>query len=130
MRRSSSVLAAIMLSCGLAGSGAAQAPPAPSQGSAGSGVLGSVTNGNTTIVFEAANPGDIDMKALTTWGDFAKAHPSIARQLAYKPSLMNDSGYLHKHPELKAFFQEHPEVRDAMAANPGNFDAIPPRPGE
>ena len=130
MRRLSSVLAAIVLSGGLAGSGMAQVAPAPSQGSAGGRVLGSVTNGNTTTVFEAANTSDIDMKVLTTWGDFATAHPSIARALAYKPSLMNDSGYLNKHAELRAFFQEHPEVRDAMAANPGNFNAIPPRPGE
>jgi len=92
--------------------------------------LGSVTNGNTTIVFEAANTSDIDMKALTTWGDFATEHPSVVRALAYKPSLMNDPAYLKKHPELKAFFRAHPEVRDAMAADPGNFAAIPPRPGE
>ena len=130
MRRSSSVLAAIVLSGGLAGSGMAQISPAPSQGSAGGGVLGSVTNGNTTVVFEPANTSDVDMKALTTWGDFATAHPSIARALAYKPALMDNPAYLNKHPELKAFFQEHPEVRDAMAANPGNFNAIPPRPGE
>ena len=130
MRRSSSVLAAIILSGGLAGSGMAQVAPPPSQGSAGGRILGSVTNGNTTVVFEPANTSDVDMKALTTWGEFATAHPSIARALAYKPSLMNDPAYLNKHPELKAFFQEHPEVRDAMAANPGDFDAIPPRPGE
>jgi hypothetical protein len=130
MRHSSSVLAAIVLSVGLSGTGVAQIAPAPPQESAGGGVLGSVTNGNTTVVFEAAGTSDIDMKALTTWGDFAMAHPSIARALAYKPSLMNDSGYLNKHPELKAFFREHPEVRDAIAANPGNFNAIPPRPGE
>jgi hypothetical protein len=104
--------------------------PAPSQGSAGGGVLGSVTNGNTTITFMAANTGDINMTGLTTWDEFATANPSIARALAFRPSLMNDSGFLNKHPQLKAFFQEHPEVRDAMAANPGNFNAIPPRPGE
>jgi hypothetical protein len=124
MRRLSSVLAAIVLWGGLAGTGVAQMAPAPSQESGGGRVLGSVTNGNTTIVFQAANMSDIDRQALTTWGDFATAHPSIARALAFRPSLMNDSGFLNRNPQLRAFFQEHPEVRDAMAANPGNFNAV------
>ncbi|MBV8452105.1 MAG: hypothetical protein JOZ29_07500 [Deltaproteobacteria bacterium] len=130
MKYSPSVLAVIILSGGLVSLGMAQVAPAPSQESASGGILGSVTNGNNTIVFEAANTSDIEIKPLKIWGSFAAAHPSIARALAFKPSLMNDPAYLRKHPELKAFFQEHPEVRDAMAANPGNFDAIPPRPGE
>jgi hypothetical protein len=129
MRRWCFVLAATVLSGGLAGSGMAQAP-APSEGPAGGGVLGSVTNGNSTVVFEAANSSDIETQALTTWDGFAEEHPAIARELAFKPSLMNEPGYLNKHPELNAFFQAHPEVRDAMAADPGNFAAIPPRPGE
>jgi len=130
MRRWSSILAAIVLSGGVAGSGVAQVSPATSEPSAGGRVLGSVTNGNTTIVFEAANPTDIDTQRLMIWDGFARAHPRVARALAFKPSLMNDPGYLSKHPELNAFFQTHPEVRDAMAADPGNFAAIPPRPGE
>jgi hypothetical protein len=130
MRRWSSILAAIVLSGGVAGSGVAQVPPATSEPSVGGGVLGSVTNGNTTIVFEPANPTDIDTQRLTTWDSFAREHPRVARALAFKPSLMNNPGYLRKHPELNDFFQAHPEVRDEMAANPGNFAAIPPRPGE
>ncbi len=92
--------------------------------------LGVIQSGNTTIVFAPADSRDIDMAALRTWGDFADNHPGIARALAYKPSLMNDPGYLRKNPDLEAFFQAHPDVRQAMAENPGNFEAIPPRPGE
>jgi hypothetical protein len=90
-----------------------------------------VQNGNTTIEFQSAasNP-DIDQQQLATWGDFADAHPRVASALAYKPSLMNDPGYLGKHPELADFFASHPEIKEAMAENPGNFNAIPPRPGE
>jgi hypothetical protein len=130
MRRSSSILTAIVLLSGMIGSGAAQVAPAPSQVSEPGRALGSVTSGNTTIVFEAANPSDIDSQPLMIWQGFAQQHPGIARALAFKPSLMNDSGYLKKHPELSVFFGAHPEVREAMAANPGNFNAIPPRPGE
>ena len=123
--RSALCVLAIVLSGGLVGSAAAQP-----RASARNNVLGSVTNGNTTVVFEAASPRDIDSEPLLIWDAFAAAHPAIARSLAYKPSLMNDASYLSKHPELGLFFEAHPEVRDAMLADPGNFAAIPPRPGE
>ena len=93
--------------------------------------LGTVTNGNTTIEFESAasNP-DLNQQDYAKWGDFADAHPRIARALAYKPSLMNDAAYLHRHQELADFFSDNPRIRDAMAENPGDFVAIQPRPGE
>jgi len=96
----------------------------------GAPVLGSAVNGNTTIVFKAADTRDIHLSRLQTWDDFAVAHPGIASTLAYKPWLMNDPGYLRRHPALDAFFQAHPDMKMEMAANPGNFNAIPPRPGE
>ena len=92
--------------------------------------LGTVVEGNTTIEFKAADTGDIDTQKLKTWNDFASQHPKIAKDLAYKPELINDDGYVKKHPELASFFSEHPDLREAMAENPGNYNAIPPRPGE
>ena len=93
-------------------------------------VLGQVDNGRTQIVFQAADSSDLDMQKLQTWGSFASEHPDIARQLAYKPSLINSDSYMQQHPELGQFFSAHPDVREAMAENPGNYNAIPPRPGE
>ncbi len=84
----------------------------------------------TIIDFEPADTRDIHMKHLQIWDDFAQAHPRIASTLAYKPWLMNDPGYLARHPELNAFFQSHPDIKMAMAQDPGDFNAIPPRPGE
>jgi hypothetical protein len=130
MKHWSFVIAAIALSLGLAGPGAAQVESAPSLTPSGGRVLGSVTRGNTTVVFEAANSADLNSQVLTTWDSFAEEHEEIARALAFKPSLMDDAHYLNKHPELTDFFQQHPEVRDAMESDPGNFAAIPPRPGE
>jgi hypothetical protein len=130
MRRSCCIVAVIVLSAGLAGSVIAQVTSAPSLTPSGGPVLGSVTKGNTTVVFEAANPSDLDSQALKTWDSFAEDHEDVARALAFKPSLMNDQRYLQKHPDLNDFFQAHPEVRETMEANPGNFAAIPPRPGE
>ena len=103
---------------------AAPALAAPGQ------TLGTVVNGNTTIEFRAADTSDIDLAKLQTWNDFAADHSNIARELAYKPSLINSDSYLKKHPELESFFSAHPDIRTAMAENAGNYNAIPPRPGE
>jgi len=92
--------------------------------------LGVVDNGRTQIIFQAANTSDLDLQKLETWSSFASQHPDIARELAYKPSLINNDSYTQKHPELSQFFSAHPDIREAMAENPGNYNAIPPRPGE
>jgi hypothetical protein len=93
-------------------------------------VLGVVDNGNTQIVFQAADTSDIDMAKLQTWSAFASQHPDIAHTLAYHPSLINNDGYVKKHPELAEFFSAHPDIREAMAEDPGNYVAIPPRANE
>ncbi len=115
--------AAIALGSALVALAVAHAQPAPIGEAPNVRVLGTVVKGNTTIEFQAANPSDLDIKQLRTWGDFAGQHADIARELGNKPSLMQDAGYLKKHPELSAFFTEHPEIRDAMNENPGNFVA-------
>jgi len=119
---------AVGLVCSLALPTIAQQPTSPAavQPERGNEVLGTVVHGNTTIVFESAGTHGIDSKRLLTWDQFAEEHPKIATALA----LINDSGYLSKHPELATFFQAHPDIKDAMEENPGNFVAIPPRPGE
>ncbi len=97
----------------------------------GAPVLGkAAVDGDTTIVFEAADTRDIHMNRLRTWDEFAQAHPGIANTLAYRAWLINDPDYLARHPALDAFFQAHPSIKIAMAENPGTFAAIPPRPGE
>ena len=106
------------------------APPTSIQTDGGTEVLGTVVHGNTTIIFQAAGTHGLDLNRLRTWSQFAEEHPQIETALAYKPSLINDPGYLTKHPELATFFQTHPDIKDAIEENPGNFAAIPPRPGE
>lgn len=108
----------------------AQENPAPENRAANAAPM-AVQNGNTTIEFQSAsaNP-DINRGELAAWNDFAQAHPRVAHALAYKPSLINNPAYLHKHQDLADFFTAHPEIKEAMAENPGDFVAIPPRPGE
>jgi hypothetical protein len=105
-------------------------PSTATQPEGGAEVLGTVVRDNTTIIFQAAGTHGLDLNRLRTWSQFAEEHPKIATTLAYKPSLINDPGYLTEHPELATFFQAHPDIKDAMEENPGNFAAIPPRPGE
>ncbi|MFZ0679553.1 hypothetical protein [Candidatus Binatus sp.] len=93
-------------------------------------VLGVVDNGRTEIVFKAADTSDIDMQKLHTWSSFATEHPDIARTLGYHPSLINDDGWVKKHPELAEFFAAHPDIREAMEEDPGNYVAPPPREEE
>jgi hypothetical protein len=92
--------------------------------------IATVVNGNTTTEFKAADSRDIDTAKLKTWNDFAANHQDVAKELAYKPALINDEAYAKAHPQLGAFFSAHPDIREAMAENPGNYVAIPPRPGE
>jgi len=106
------------------------APAARAQDQSFGADRSSVTNGNTTIFFEPAGTQGLDAARLRTWGEFAEAHPGIAKSLAYKSSLMDNDAYLAKHPALGAFFEAHPDIKEAMAENPGNFVAIAPRPGE
>jgi hypothetical protein len=87
-------------------------------------------NGNTTIVFEPANDSDLEMGVLTRWSSFAQVHPKIARQLGNRPLLIEDPGYLRKHPELKKLFKDNPNLLAAMKRNPGNFVANLPRSEE
>lgn len=93
-------------------------------------VLGVVDNGRTEIVFKAADTSDIDMQKLQTWSSFANEHPDIARTLGYHPSLINNDGWVKKHPELAEFFAAHPDIREAMEEDPGNYVAPPLREEE
>ncbi len=80
-------------------------------------------NGNTTIVIEPANDSDLEMSLLTRWSRFAQVHQKVAHQLGNRPMLMEDPGYLRKHPELEKLFQDNPNLLAAMKRNPGNFVA-------
>ena len=124
MKRLSTLIVAVALPFAVATGAIAQ------EGNQEGKTLGTVVNGNTTTEFKAADSRDIDVAKLKTWNDFAANHPDIAKELAYKTSLINDEAYAKNHPELGDFFSAHPDIREAMAQNPGNFVAIPPRPGE
>jgi hypothetical protein len=121
---------AVILGLTLVHNAIAQDRPADAAQSSQIRPLGTVVNGNTTIIFEPADESDIDVAQLRTWSEFASEHAQIAHAIAHKPSVLRDPSFLNRHPELVNFFQEHPDIQEAMLENPGNFEAIPPRPGE
>ena len=86
-------------------------------------VNGVAVNGNTTTVFEAANESDLQMHLLTQWSGFAERHQKIAHQLGNRPRLIDDAGYLRKHPELAKLFDDNPDLLSAMKSNPDDFVA-------
>ncbi len=120
MKRTLGLLAAIAIGTMMT------APSFAQDGAVNSHLTGTVVECNTTMVFKTADNRDLHTKSLQQWGNFAQQHPQVARQLAYKPALLSDAGYLGKHPELGQLFDDNPGLFAEMKADPGNFNAIPP----
>lgn len=66
---------------------------------------------------------DVTKAELQAFDKFLDAHPAIASDVRQNPSLVNDSSYLQKHPELSGFFQNHPHAAEELKENPSAFTA-------
>jgi hypothetical protein len=99
-------------------------------GAAGQKVLGTVVNGNTTVEFESARLANEQKKQLQAWGDFAAAHPQLARAIGHNPKLVSSDDYVNKHAELAKLFSDNPGMREQIVANPGNFVVPTSKTGE
>ena len=83
-------------------------------------VLGTVQNGNRTIIFERSNAG-LNLDQLSAFGQVTASDPALARKLARNPSLVNDEGFVNQHPALQQYFEKFPDAREDIVAHPGNF---------
>lgn len=83
-------------------------------------VLGTVQNGNRTIIFERSNAG-LNLDKLSAFGQLTASDPALARKLARNPSLVNDDGFVNQHPALRQYFEQFPDAREDIVANPGNY---------
>jgi hypothetical protein len=83
-------------------------------------VLGTVQNGNRTIIFERSNAG-LNLDKLSAFGQLTASDPALARKLARNPSLVNDDGFVNQHPALRQYFEQFPNAREDIVANPGNY---------
>src|SRR5215469_2082892 len=66
------------------------------------------------------NP-DLTTREVGRMDQFLDDHSDIEKQLAKKPSLINDKGYLDHHQDLARFLDEHPQIREEFAENPQYF---------
>jgi hypothetical protein len=94
--------------------------PVCAQDSSSPAVLGTIQHGNTTIVFERSNA-DLNVDQLSAFGQLASSEPALAGALAKNPSLVNNAGFVSKHPTLQQFLEKYPNAREDIVANPGNY---------
>ena len=60
-------------------------------------------------------------RQLASFDGFLDSHPEVAEQLRKDPSLVNNQGFVEKHPELQQYLQQHPEIREEISQNPNRF---------
>ena len=94
--------------------------PTFAQESSSGNVLGVVQNGNRTIIFERSNV-NLNLDQLNAFGQLTASDPALANRLARDPSLVNDEGFVSRHPALQQYFEKYPNAREDIAANPGNY---------
>jgi hypothetical protein len=94
--------------------------PALAQDSSTAKVMGVVQNGNRTIIFERSNV-DLNLDQLSAFGQVTASDPALADKLARNPSLVNDEGFVNRHPTLQQYFEKYPNAREDITVNPGNY---------
>jgi hypothetical protein len=62
---------------------------------------------------------DARQMELAQFDQFLDSHHEIAEQLRKDPSLVNNKGFVDKHPTLQSFMQEHPGVHEEVSEDPG-----------
>ena len=48
-------------------------------------------------------------------------HPRVARELNRNPRLVDNPGYMRKHPQLAHYFKNHPAIRQNLRQHPVAF---------
>jgi hypothetical protein len=75
----------------------------------------------TDIEFQPASKArDLDVQMLRDF-ESVKADHGVAVAIARNPAIVNDSGYVTRHPALQAFLDKYPSARDEIVTSPGNF---------
>ena len=118
-RRLESIIFATILIAAGAWIGAAMAQEAAGAGGA------VIHSGNTDIVFQSAGTNGLPMDHYQAFGEFASAHPDIAKALTRNPRLIRSESFAKSHPALAEFKQAHADVAADFAENPGNYVDMP-----
>lgn len=64
---------------------------------------------------------DITKSELRNFDAYLDKHRDVRADLERDPKLIDDPGYLNKHPHLKAFLEHHPNTREELRENPQAF---------
>lgn len=76
----------------------------------------------TEIEFQpAATANDLNVQMLRDFENVKEADRKVAIDIARNPEVVENAGYVAKHPALQAFLERHPEARNEIVENPGNF---------
>ena len=68
-----------------------------------------------------AKDNDITRSELRNFDNYLDKHPDVRADLERNPKLIDDPGYLKKHPHLKDFLEHHPNTREELRENPQAF---------
>ena len=66
-------------------------------------------------------PAKITRGEVDRFDKFLDKHPHDAAELRSNPALVDDPGYLAKHPKMEAYFRSHPGVREEIHQHPYRF---------
>ncbi len=69
------------------------------------------------------NDNDITRTELRNVDNYLDRHPEVAKELERNPRLVDDRGYLARHPEFKEWLDHHPNSRAELRENPKAFMA-------
>jgi hypothetical protein len=62
-------------------------------------------------------------RPLATTDRYMDSHPKVAQQLGKNPGLIDNSGYIAKHPGLHEYLQNHPTARRDWKSHPYRYMA-------
>jgi hypothetical protein len=69
----------------------------------------------------ASTANDINLQMLRDFGNVEQADPRVATEIARHPEVVENDGYVGKHPSLQAFLEKYPGARQEIVNSPGNF---------
>jgi hypothetical protein len=76
----------------------------------------------TELEFQpASTANDINVQMLRDFTAVKNSDPSVGTEIAKNPALVQDAGFVGKHPSLQAFLEKYPDARQEIVSSPGNF---------
>jgi len=76
----------------------------------------------TEIEFQpASTANDLNVRMLRDFENVKQSETGVAIDIARNPEVIENAGYVARHPALQAFLEKHPAARAEIVDSPGNF---------